>query len=105
MELNKFEKEALLRMANSKEEFSSENGPLNKEQMETVFTSLSDKGLVKLILTKGYTAGRLTEKGKMLLLENPRLRLDVPENKRWIISTAISVIALVVAAISLVLQM
>ena len=73
--------------------------------------SLSSLGLVSLRSTKEGIGGQLTEKGRLLLHENPKLRFSPPEGKRWKITTTIAIVALVialgsliVAALSLILQ-
>ena len=64
--------------------------------------SLSTLGLVKKLLGKGGVSGRLTDKGRLLLYNNPKLKFAPPEGARWIITTVISVLALIVATIAMI---
>lgn len=67
--------------------------------------TLEALGLVSLRATKARIGGRITEKGRRLLLhENPKLKFPISENTRWIITTIISVVALLTAIISLAVK-
>lgn len=66
--------------------------------------SLEDLGLLQISLTKGGVGvRRLTTKGKLLLLENSKLRFPLPEFTRWVITTTIAGIALVISLIALLI--
>ncbi|MGM9739835.1 MAG: hypothetical protein ACI3ZP_04450 [Candidatus Cryptobacteroides sp.] len=64
--------------------------------------SLESWGLVHLRSTKAGVGARITDKGRLLLYDNKKLRFPVPENTRWIITTILSCLAIVISIISLV---
>lgn len=64
--------------------------------------SLESLGLVSLRATKGGLGAVISDNGRLLLHENQNLRFAPPEGKRWVITTAISVVALIVATIAMI---
>ena len=63
---------------------------------------LEELGLIEIQNYNGeFHTARLTNLGKKYKLENPKLKNDLSENTRWWITTAISVLALVLAIIAL----
>lgn len=64
--------------------------------------SLKSLGLVSLRATKGGLGAVISDNGRLLLHENQNLRFAPPEGKRWVITTAISVVALIVATIAMI---
>lgn len=61
--------------------------------------TLETLGLVYLLSTKSGIGARLTDKGRLLLHENRKLNFPIPENTRWIITTIIAVVALILGII------
>ena len=70
--------------------------------LDSVANSLMDLGLITLTISNARLYPHVTDKGRVLKLDNPRLQFAPPEGKRWVITTVISVLALVVAAIAMV---
>jgi len=66
--------------------------------------SLAALGLVKLICTKACNSGLMLEKGRLLLHENPKLKFPASENTRWIVSTIISGVAVLIAIGSMIIS-
>ena len=64
--------------------------------------SLESLGLVSLRATKAGLGAVISDNGRLLLYENPKLIFAPPEGKRWIITTFISVLALIVATVAMV---
>lgn len=73
-----------------------------REELIPTMEHLRDLGLVEIQSPGGkfYTA-RLTKFGVKYKLENPKLKNDLSENAKWLITTAISVLALIIALIAL----
>lgn len=72
--------------------------PYSEDIMRAVVSSLTQKGLIKGILTKCTTWGRLTDSGILYLEDNPKLRDPI----NW--DSVRSWIAIIIAAIALVSQ-
>lgn len=76
---------------------------VNHESPEAAALSLlSSLGLLHMISTKEGVGGFLTDKGRLLLYENPKLKFPVEENTRWVVSTTISALAIMIALGSLI---
>lgn len=82
--------------------YDVEGGAKYKTPEASALNSLSALGLVSLRTTKEGVGGCLTEKGYLLLYENPALRFPVTDNTRWIVTTVLSGLAIVISIISLV---
>lgn len=76
----------------------------NKEDIEDIIV-LREKGLVRGInvISGDIVAVRLTDQGRAYLHQNPKLKNpSVWQDKKYIINTAISLVALVVSIIALI---
>ncbi len=59
-------------------------------------------GLVEIQNYSGqFHTARLTDLGKKYKLENPKLKNNISENTKWLITNAVSVLALIIAIIAL----
>ena len=66
--------------------------------------TLEALGLVTLATCKEGIKARLTEKGRLLLYDNPKLKFPIEENTRWTVSTVIAAIALILSFCSLIIS-
>lgn len=97
--LSRFQKEVLKKAGKGLYE---DEGVSHESPEAAALSLLSSLGLLHLICTKNGVGGFLTDKGRLLLYENPKLRFPIPENTRWIITTTISVLALIVATAAMI---
>lgn len=74
--------------------------PYSEDIMRAVVSSLAEKGLIKGILTKCTTWGRLTDSGRLYLEDNPKLRnpFDWHEAHEWV-NTLIALAAVILSLI------
>lgn len=97
--LSRFQKEVLKKA----EKGLYEDDGVSHESPEAVALSLlSSLGLLHMISTKEGVGGFLTDKGRLLLYENQKLKFPVEENTRWVVSTTISALAIMIALGSLI---
>ena len=95
--LTKREKTVLIAIKNGTCD-GAEGIPYPEPIVRAVVKSLEEEGLVKAIVTKSGSTGRLTAKGELYLTDNPKLRN--PTN--W--ESVRSWIAIIIAAIALISQ-
>lgn len=79
-----------------------DDGVSHESPEAAALSLLSSLGLLHMISTKEGVGGFLTDKGRLLLYENPKLKFPVEENTRWIVSTTISALAIMIALGSLI---
>lgn len=80
-----------------------DDGVSHESPEAAALSLLSSLGLLHMISTKEGVGGFLTDKGRLLLFyENPKLKFPVEENTRWIVSTTISALAIMIALGSLI---
>lgn len=95
--LSKFQKKILKEVENNA---SYLDDGVRYETIEAAaLRSLSDLGLVRLFSSNNGVGASLTDKGKLLLYENSKLRFPIPEDLRWLITTTIAIVALILGII------
>jgi len=92
--LTKLQKKTFLEISKGKKEFEVVSAD---SSTGIILLSLQDLGLIQVSQVKGEMRTRITTKGKLLLLENSKLRFPPQEFTRWVITTAIAVLALVIS--------
>lgn len=93
--LTKLQKKTFLEINKGKKQFEVVS---SDSSTGIILLSLQDLGLIQVSQVKGeMRVVRITTKGKLLLLENSRLRFPPQEFTRWVITTAIAVLALVIS--------
>lgn len=97
--LSRFQKEVLKK---AEKGLYKDDGVGHESPEAAALSLLSSLGLLHMISTKEGVSGFLTDKGRLLLYENPKLRFPIPESTRWIITTTISVLALIVATAAMI---
>ena len=95
--LSKFQKKVLSQVLEREDE--NFDGVEHRSNEAAALHYLEALGLVTLRSTKAGIWGALSDKGKLLLYENPKLVFPVPEYTRWIITTAIAVSSLVLGIV------
>lgn len=79
-----------------------DDGVSHESPEAAALSLLSSLGLLHMISTKEGVGGFLTDKGRLLLYENQKLKFPVEENTRWVVSTTISALAIMIALGSLI---
>lgn len=97
--LSRFQKEVLKK---AEKELYKDDGVSHESPEAAALSLLSSLGLLHMISTKEGVGGFLTDKGRLLLYENPILKFPVEENTRWVVSTTISALAIMIALGSLI---
>lgn len=97
--LSRFQKEVLKK---AEKGLYNDDGVSHESPEAAALSLLSSLGLLHLISTKNGVGGFLTEKGRLLLYENPKLKFPIEENTRWVVSTTISALAIMIALGSLI---
>ena len=97
--LSRFQKEVLKK---AEKGLYKDDGVSHESPEAAALSLLSSLGLLHMICTKEGVGGFLTDKGRLLLYENPKLKFPVEENPRWVVSTTISALAIMIALGSLI---
>lgn len=97
--LSWFQKEVLKK---AEKGLYEDDGVSHESPEAAALSLLSSLGLLHMISTKEGVGGFLTDKGRLLLYENPKLKFPVEENTRWVVSTTISALAIMIALGSLI---
>lgn len=97
--LSRFQKEVLKK---AEKELYKDDGVSHESPEAAALSLLSSLGLLHMISTKEGVGGFLTDKGRLLLYENQKLKFPVEENTRWVVSTTISALAIMIALGSLI---
>ena len=97
--LSRFQKEVLKK---AEKGLYKDDGVSHESPEAAALSLLSSLGLLHMISTKEGVSGFLTDKGRLLLYENPQLKFPVEENTRWVVSTTISALAIMIALGSLI---
>lgn len=97
--LSRFQKEVLKK---AEKGLYKDDGVSHESQEAAALSLLSSLGLLHMISTKEGVGGFLTDKGRLLLYENPKLKFPVEENTSWVVSTTISALAIMIALGSLI---
>ena len=97
--LSRFQKEVLKK---AEKGLYKDDGVSHESPEAAALSLLSSLGLLHMISTKEGVGGFLTDKGRLLLYENQKLKFPVEENTRWVVSTTISALAIMIALGSLI---
>lgn len=97
--LSRFQKEVLKK---AEKGLYKDDGVSHESPEAAALSLLSSLGLLHMISTKEGVGGFLTDKGRLLLYENPKLKFPVEENTRGVVSTTISALAIMIALGSLI---
>lgn len=97
--LSRFQKEVLKK---AEKGLYKDDGVSHESPEASVLSLLSSLGLLHMISTKEGVGGFLTDKGRLLLYESPKLKFPVEENTRLVVSTTISALAIMIALGSLI---
>lgn len=97
--LSRFQKEVLKK---AEKGLYKDDGVSHESPEAAALSLLSSLGLLHMISTKEGVGGFLTDKGRLLLYENQKLKFPVEENTRWVVSTTISTLAIMIALGSLI---
>lgn len=97
--LSRFQKEVLKK---AEKGLYKDDGVSHESPEAAALSLLSSLGLLHMISTKEGVSGFLTDKGRLLLYENPQLKFPVEENTHWVVSTTISALAIMIALGSLI---
>lgn len=93
--LTKLQKKTFLEISKGKKRFDVVSAD---SSTGIILLSLQDLGLIQVAQVKGeMKVIRITTKGRLLLLENPKLHFHLQEFGRWVITTTIAIIALAIS--------
>lgn len=94
--LSPLQKKALVKASNGEYE-NPDQGVMYETPEGAALSSLGDLGLVKLIATKGGLGARITDKGRLLLYENPKLKF-ISDEQKWKSMRRLQILAILTAA-------
>lgn len=94
-QLTKLQKKTFLEISKGKDRFE---GVSTDSDTGIILLSLEDLGLIQVSQVKGeMRVIKINTKGKLLLLENPKLHFHLQEFGRWLVTTIIAGIALIIS--------
>ena len=93
--LTKLQKKTFLEINKGKKQFEVVS---SDSSTGIILLSLQDLGLIQISQVKGeMRVICITTKGKLLLLENPKLHFHLQEFGRWLVTTIIAGLALIIS--------
>ena len=94
-QLTKLQKKTFLEISKGKDRFECVSAD---SDTGIILLSLEELGLIQVSQVKGeMRVIKITTKGKLLLLENPKLNFHLQEFGRWLVTTIIAGIALIIS--------